>query len=266
VATSVRMKPQMHTCTPAAARSNVLWRWHSSVTHLQVHIRTAKLSSSGATSLTYLMHTVAHSVRCHPQLKQGQPASGLVQAGHHPPCPQLPSLMRLAQTVFPPCPLPVLWAILPAPVHCYPSQDMAGGVTLLPQPATAQSVAGAVAAAQGTDWALAAHAAALRSSWQRFLPRVGPQPSIINQVQGPLPPGDQPGVSFHPMLTSFPQVVKQLMSESRVDFRPSWVAGHQPAAPPIAQLGSSEGLRHGQEDDPPCKRLRQGKASVNGTA
>jgi len=44
------------------------------------------------------------------------------------------------------------------------------------------------------------------------------------------------------------------------------VAGHQPAAPPIAQLGSSEGLRHGQEDDPPCKRLRQGKASVNGTA
>ena len=146
------------------------------------------------------------------------------------------------------------------------SQDMAGGVTLLPQPATAQSVAGAVAAAQGTDWALAAHAAALRSSWQRFLPRVGPQPSIIKQVQGPLPPGDQPGVSFHPMLTSFPQVVNQLMSESRVDFRPSWVAGHQPAAPPIAQLGSSECLRHGQEDDPPCKRLRQGKASVNGTA
>ncbi len=143
----------------------------------------------------------------------------------------------------------------------FQSQDMAGRLALLPPPATAQSVAGAVAAAQGTDWALAAHAAALRSSWQRFLPHVGLQPSIVSQVQGPLPPGDQAGVPFHPMLTSFPQVVNQLMSESRVDSMPSWVADHQPAAPPIAQHGSSEGQRHGQEDDPPCKRLRQGKAA-----
>ncbi|KAL0036430.1 hypothetical protein WJX77_007423 [Trebouxia sp. C0004] len=139
-------------------------------------------------------------------------------------------------------------------------QDMAGRVAL-PQPATAQSVAGAVAAAQGTDWALAAHAAALRSSWQSFFPHVGSQPSIVGQVQGPLPPGDQGGVPFHPMLTSFPQVATQLMSESRVNSAPSWVSDHLPAAPPTSELGSGEGVRHGQEDDPPCKRLRQGADS-----
>ncbi len=141
------------------------------------------------------------------------------------------------------------------------SQDMAGRLALLPQPATAQSVAGAVAAAQGTDWALAAHAAALRSSWQSFLPHMGPQPSIANQLRGPLPQGDQPGVPFHPMLTSFPQVMNQLMSESRGESMSSWVADQRPAAPPLAQLGSSGCQRQGQEDDPPCKRLRQGKAA-----
>lgn len=141
------------------------------------------------------------------------------------------------------------------------SQDMARRAALLPQPATAQSVAGAVAAAQGTDWALAAHAAALRSSWQSFLPHVRPQPSIANQLQGPPPPGDQAGVPFQPMLTSFPQVMNQLMSESRADSVPSWVADHQAAAP-MAHLGGSGGQRHGQEDDPPYKRLRQGKARI----
>ena len=144
-------------------------------------------------------------------------------------------------------------------------QDMAGRLALLPQPATAQSVTGAVAAAQGTDWALAAHAAALHSSWQRFLPHVGPQPSIANQLQGPSPAGDQAGVPFHPMLASFPQVVNQLMSQSRDDSMPSWgarlVRDHQTTAPPTAQLGRSGGQRHGQEDDPPYKRLRQGKAA-----
>ena len=142
-------------------------------------------------------------------------------------------------------------------------QDMAGRLALLPQPATAQSVAGAVAAAQGTDWALAAHAAALRSSWQSFLPPMGPQPSIANQLQGPLPQGDQPGVPYHPMLTSFPQVVNQLMSESRVDSMPSWAPDHQPAARPLAQLGSSGFQRHGQEDAPPCKRPRQGNQHLH---
>ena len=141
------------------------------------------------------------------------------------------------------------------------SQDMAGRLALLPQPATAHSVAGAVAAAQGTDWALAAHAAALRSSWQSFLPPMGPQPSIANQLQMPLSQGDQPGVPFHPMLTSFPQVANQLMSKSRGEPTPSWVADHQPSAPPLAQLGSSGGQRQGQGDAPPCKRPRQGKAA-----
>ncbi len=141
------------------------------------------------------------------------------------------------------------------------SQDMAGRLALLPQPATAQSVAGAVAAAQGTDWALAAHAAALRSSWQSFLPHVGPQPSIANQLQGLLPQGDQAGVPSHPMLTSFPQEMKQLMSEQRTDSMPSWVADQRPAASPLAQLGSSGGQRQGQEDIPPSKRPRQGKAA-----
>ena len=147
----------------------------------------------------------------------------------------------------------------------FQSQGMAGRPALLPQPATAQSVAAAVAAAQGTDWALAAHAAALRSSWQSFLPHVGPQPSIANQLQGPLPPGDQAGVPFHPMLTSFPQVVNQLMSESRGDSMLTWgmqlVRDHQPAASATAQLGSIGGQRHGQEDDPPHKRQCQGKAA-----
>ena len=147
----------------------------------------------------------------------------------------------------------------------FQSQDMAGRLALLPQSATAQSVAAAVAAAQGTDWALAAHAAALRSSWQSLLPHVGPQPSIANQLQGPLPPGDQAGVPFHPMLTSFPQVVNQLMSEFRGDSMPTWgtqlVRDHQPAAPATAQLGSIGGQRHGQEDDPPHKRQCQGKAA-----
>ncbi|KAL0037358.1 hypothetical protein WJX79_003788 [Trebouxia sp. C0005] len=62
------------------------------------------------------------------------------------------------------------------------------------------------------------------------------------------------------MLTSFPQVMNQLMSESRADSVPSWVADHQAAAP-MAHLGGSGGQRHGQEDDPPYKRLRQGADS-----
>jgi len=55
--------------------------------------------------------------------------------------------------------------------------------------------------------------------------------------------------------------MSQLMSESRGESMPSWVADQRPAAPPLAQLGSSGGQRQGQEDDPPCKRLRQGKAA-----
>ncbi|KAL0052822.1 hypothetical protein WJX82_008335 [Trebouxia sp. C0006] len=92
---------------------------------------------------------------------------------------------------------------------------------------------------------------------------MGPQPSIANQLRGPLPQGDQPGVPFHPMLTSFPQVMNQLMSESRGESMSSWVADQRPAAPPLAQLGSSGCQRQGQEDDPPCKRLRQGAGNTS---
>ena len=143
-----------------------------------------------------------------------------------------------------------------------PSQGLSRRAKTAPQQPTAGSVAGAVAAAQGTDWALAAHAAALSSSWRSCLPNLLPQQGTVSQASQAHLSGAQTGVLLQPnyMLASFPHIVNQLMMQPRSDLMPTWVAGHQP---PAHQPGGNDaGMRSGQEEPPPSKRLCQGQSAI----
>ena len=155
-------------------------------------------------------------------------------------------------------------SLTPAP------QVMARRAPPPPQRATAQSVAVAVAAAQGTDWALAAHAAAARSSMGGSFPNLALQNQQGATSQAPAQAstslGAQHGGPFHSnyMLSSFPQVMQQLMLEPSMEFMHSWVASHQPPVPASGQLVTSAAhLGHGQEDARSAKRLCHGKHLQN---
>lgn len=144
------------------------------------------------------------------------------------------------------------------------SQDMARRAMPPPQRATAQSIAEAVAAAQGTEWALAAHAAALRSSLGSRLPNQAPlhQHGVAGQAQTPSHSGGQSGVPPQSIyaLASFPEIMNQLMLEPKQDFMPAWVSEHHPSVSASGQMftsGAAPGLV--QEDTRPAKRVRHGK-------
>ena len=137
------------------------------------------------------------------------------------------------------------------------------GATAAPQQPIAGSVAGAVAAAQGTDWALLAHAAALSSFWHSCFPTLVPQLVTVSQASLTHVLRAWTGVLLQPnyMLAGFPQVMNQLMMQPRSDLMPTWVAGHQP---PAHQLGSDDvGVRSGQKEPPPPKRLCQGQSAMH---
>ena len=193
------------------------------------------------------------SIRAGPSRAPTMPLASLPDATGTTCLPAMPASSTLRSTA----------SISATPSLPPSSQGLSRRAKTAAQQPTAGSVAGAVASAQGTDWALAAHAAALSSSWRSCLPNLVPQQGTVSQASQAHMLGAQTGVLLQPnyMLASFPHIVNQLMMQPRSDLMPTWVAGHQP---PAHQLGSNDaGMRSGQEEPPPSKRLCQGQSAIH---
>ena len=156
---------------------------------------------------------------------------------------------------------PPSFSAMPSPLP--PSQGLSRRAPGAPQQPIAGSAAGAVAAAQGTDWALAAHAAALISSWRSCLPVLVPQQGTTSQACQAHVLRAWTEVLLQPnyVLASFPQVISQLMMQPRSDLMPTWDAAHHP---PASQLGGDDaGVRPGQKEPSPSKRPCQGQSAMH---
>lgn len=140
---------------------------------------------------------------------------------------------------------------------------------LPPLRATAQSVHQRVAAAQAAGWGASPLTAAsgqhppltITSTVTCQLPRAPPQGSATIQMQGMDPTIDQAGGVQAPgfTLSSFPQVMSQLLSEPSMQVMLAWVAAHQP--PPAVPTGQQDILAANSSAFRPQKRARQGEPS-----
>lgn len=137
---------------------------------------------------------------------------------------------------------------------------------LPPLRATAQSVLQRVAAAQAAGWADFAltasgqHAPLTTISTVTCQPPHGPpQGSASTQMQGMDSTIGQVGVAQAPgfTLSSFPQVMSQLLSEPSMQVMLAWVAAHQP--PPAVPTGQQDIPAANPVAFRPQKRARQGE-------
>ena len=137
---------------------------------------------------------------------------------------------------------------------------------LPPQRATAHSVHQRVAAAQAAGWAdfsLTAfasglHAPLMPSMMTSQSPHGAPQSSAVAQMQGVDSTISQPGLAQTPgfTLSSFPQVMSQLLSEPSMQVMQAWAAAYQP--PLALPNGQQDVLAANSPALRPQKRARQG--------